>query len=72
MLQFGDIDHCKHLTRFHVITDIDANVRQISGDFGEEIRRLESLQRGIGLQPLSHCHAARIYDLDPWPVIRLG
>ena len=47
-----------------MITDIDANVGQISGDFGVEIRLFEPCERRIGLQPLSNHDAARMHDLD--------
>ena len=35
LLHLRDIDHREHLTRLHVIADVDANVGQVSGDFGE-------------------------------------
>jgi len=55
-----------------VITDIDANVGQISGDFGEEIRLFERCERCVGLQPLSNRDAARMHDLDARAAIHLG
>jgi hypothetical protein len=57
------------LTRFHVITDIDANGGQISGDFGEEIRLFEPCEHRVGLQPLNHCAAARMDNIDPRAVL---
>jgi hypothetical protein len=54
-----------------VITDIDANVGQISGDFGEEIRLFERCERRVGLQPLRHREAARMHNLDRWAAIHL-
>ena len=71
LLHFGNVDHREHLTRLNVIADIDANIGQISGDFGEEIRFLEGFKRGVGLQPLSHRDAARMHNLDPRAAIRL-
>jgi hypothetical protein len=44
LLHFGNVDHRKHLTRLHVIADVDANIGQVSGHFGEEIRRLKSFE----------------------------
>jgi hypothetical protein len=71
LLHFGDVDHREHLTRLHMITDIDANIRQISGDFGEEIRFLKGFEGGVGLEMLSHRDAERPHNLDPRGAIRL-
>ena len=71
LLHFGDVDHREHLTRFHVVADINANIGQVSGDFGEEIRLLESGEGGIGLQPLSHREAPRMHHLDRWAALHL-
>src|ERR1700730_18043210 len=57
----GDIDHSEYLTRLHVVTDIDANVGQISGDFGEQIRLFERCERRVGLQPPGNRDAARMH-----------
>ena len=54
-----------------MIADIDANIGQVSGDFGEEIRFLEGFERSVGLQPLSHRDAVRMHNLDPRAAIRL-
>ena len=51
LLHFGDLGHREHLTRLHVIPDLDANIGQVPGDFGEEISLLEGCERGVGLQP---------------------
>jgi hypothetical protein len=49
-----------------VIPDVDANIGQVPGDFGEEIRLLEGFERGVGFQPLSRRDAARMHNLDRW------
>ena len=54
-----------------MIADIDANVGQISGDFGEEIRLLKSFKGSIGLETLSYREAAGMHNLNPRRVIRL-
>ena len=71
LLHFGNVDHREHLTRLHVIADIDANIGQVSGDFGEEIRFLKGFEGGVGLETLSHRDAARMHNLDPRGAIRL-
>ena len=71
LLHLGDVDHREHLTRLHVIADIDANIGQISGDFGEEVRLLEGFEGGVGLETLCHRDAARTHNLDPRGAIRL-
>jgi hypothetical protein len=60
----------EHLTRLHVIADINANVGQVTGDLSEEIRFLERFERGVGLQPLCNRDATRMLNLDLWATIR--
>src|SRR6476646_5123363 len=50
LLHFGNVDHRQHLTRLNVIAEIDANIGQVSRDFGEEIRFLEGFEGGVGLE----------------------
>ena len=71
LLHFGNVDHREHLTRFHVIADVDANIRQVSGDFGEEVRFLKGFEGGVGLESLGHRGAARMHNLDPRRAVRL-
>jgi len=60
ILHFGDVYNREHLTRLHVIADINANIGQVAGDLSEEIGFLEGCERCVGLQPLYHREAARI------------
>jgi hypothetical protein len=69
LLHFGDLGHREHSTRLHVIAEVDANIGQVSGDFGEEIRLLEGGERGVGFQPLTHCAAARMDNINPCTVL---
>jgi hypothetical protein len=54
-----------------VIADIDANIRQVSGDFGEQVSFLKGFEGGVGLETLGHRGAARMHDVDPRRAIRL-
>ena len=71
LLHFGKVNYREHLTRFHVIADVDANIRQVSGDLGEEVRFLKGFERGVGLETLGHRGAARMHNLDPRRTVRL-
>jgi hypothetical protein len=71
LLHFGDGDHREHLTRLHVIADIDANIGQVPGDIGEDIRFFKGFEGGVGLETLGHGDAARTHHLDPRGIIRL-
>ena len=46
-----------------MIADVDANIGQISGDFGEEVRLFERCERRVGLQPLSNRDSAGMHNL---------
>jgi hypothetical protein len=52
-----------------VIPDVDANIRQVSGDLGKQVRLLESFEAGIGLETLGHRGAARTDNLDSRRVV---
>ena len=71
LLHFRNVDHREHLTRLHVIADVDANIGQVSGDFGEEIRFFEGFKGGVGFETLRHRDAARTHNLDQRRAIRL-
>ena len=71
ILHFGNVDHREHLARLHVIADIDANIGQVSGDFGEQVRFLKGFEGGVGLETLGHRGAARTHNIDPRRAIRL-
>jgi hypothetical protein len=71
LLHFGNVDHRQHLTCLDVIADIDANIGQVSGDFGEEVRFFEGFEAGVGLETSCRRDAARTHNLDPRGAIRL-